>query len=537
MVRSVCGGWCSRAPPPPPPAQSPAAAWRTALHRVIFAPVGIPAGGPWTWNAACAAEAAARNPGTLSASSFLLPAATDRPYLILGVAVLGPVAMVPHRPLRLRGYTLLEVAALAAGVPRTLHVRYTSAVPGTRAKRINRLIGGYIEPWAFGGSLPPKTALPAGQPSGILAVAPQETGLSLAAAAAASSFAPGGLMASQLPGRRLARRLGWSVPYFPPASPHHSASSARVTEMLLADGGCITNPALHPLLQRGAKRCVVFLNFQTPLAARSAWDPSARAPTGADCSEELPALFGCVLDTPAWCFARNAVFPPADLQRVACALQDAAARGRGCVATVEHSTVANAWWGIEAGHKVSVTWCYLSQASAWVDQLPSETRARLVDPKDAELGPSFPHFGTLDLSLSVVQVNLLHSLASWTVHENAAEFAGALRSEARGAEEGAREGTPGAAQTDQWGMPDILRGRGAGAQPASGARSRVAAAGRVAARAIAAAILGATSSGPAPAAEDGAEAEAASGAATPAERARRAFASAFVRFKGLLPSG
>jgi hypothetical protein len=96
---------------------------------------------------------------------------------------------------------------------------------------------------------------------------------------------------------------------------------------------------------------------------------------------------------------------------------------------VELETVANAWWGIPAGQRVSVTWCYLAAAPEWAAQLPPATAARLVDSKDAQFGPTFPHFGTMDLALAPPQVNLLHEMCSWVVTENAAAFQAALAPE------------------------------------------------------------------------------------------------------------
>lgn len=89
---------------------------------------------------------------------------------------------------------------------------------------------------------------------------------SVASAAAASSWAPGGLLAS-VAGRSFNSRLGMSVPYWSPQD-----ESRTVTDMLVADGGCLDNPSLISMLQRRPKRLVVFGNFQCPLS------PSVRRP-------------------------------------------------------------------------------------------------------------------------------------------------------------------------------------------------------------------------------------------------------------------
>ena len=562
--------------------QPPAAAWRTALHRVIFQPAGIAADDVWTYDDATAADVASRCGVPPQALGFTTTRQTQsRPYLVIGITLLGPASLVPHRPLRLRSYTLLEASPLCTGVSRSLNVRYTSApaLPGQPPRRIARHVGGWVENWAFGTTpllappgpaahTPSPTKAAHASPGQLIRVAVPLTGgdsntpqappasstmrpMSLVTAAAASSYAPGGLLASQLPGRRLARQLGCCVSYFSPAAAATAAaagaaathSAASCSDMLLADGGCLTNPAIHPLLQRGATRLVCFVNYQTPLAPRAVWDPTQRLPTGADISEELPSLFGCVLDTSAWCFQRNAVFPLSDLARVGVALQDAAAGGTGAVVTLRHVTVKNAWFGIPAGLEVTVTWCYLHACPAWAAALPPDVAARLADANDTELGPLFPHFGTLDLSLTPTQVNLLHSLCTWTVMQHANQFRGALGAAASHAGHG--DGGNGKAGAHTRGAGHVHQRPDKAGAANLGARSRVASAGRLAARALAATLLGARrrSRGGADGAlaqdtepgakdADGAEGEA---VVASSSRAREALSAAFATLKGVLP--
>jgi hypothetical protein len=504
------------------------AAWRAALHRVIFAPMGIPADAPFTWSAATAADIARRNPATLNASDFLIPRAVGaRPYLILGITALGPLAMVPHRPLRLRSYTLLEATPLYVGHARTLHARFASSIPGMRAARSATVLGGYVEPFAFGGGEAPARGL-AGAHAGTLDVPIAGQRFSLAAAAAASSYAPGALLATQLPGRRLGRRLGVALPYWSPA-----LAAPRATEFLYADGGCVANPALISLLQRRVARVVLFCNFQTPLKPRGEWDPFVRPPTPSDISEEIPSFFGMVLDSAAWSFARNAVFARTDFPRVVAALQDAAAAGAGAVATLELVTVANSWWGIPAGQRVTVTWCYLAAAPAWAERLPPALGARLRDPKDALFGTTFPHFGTMDLALAPPQVNLLHQLSAWVVVANADAFRAALAPQVAPAADARREGL--AAQGAGLQAAPPLRGGGARAGGRAGGGRGVAVAAAAAAAALAAAAGSADAA--ATAASTGDAAAAAAGDAPEPPVARSRLSNAISALLGTLPSG
>jgi hypothetical protein len=516
------------------------AAWRAALHRVIFAPAGIPPDAPFTWSAASAADIARRNPATLNADDFLVPRAHGpRPFLILGITALGPLAMVPHRPLRLRSYTLLEATPLYVGHARTLHARFASSIPGMRAARSATLLGGYVEPFAFGGAEAPARGL-AGAHAGTLDVPIAGQRFSLVAAAAASSYAPGALLATQLPGRRLGRRLGMALPYWSPA-----VASPRATEFLYADGGCVANPALISLLQRRVARCVLFCNFQTPLRPRKEWDPYGRPPTPSDISEEIPSFFGMVLDSAAWSFARNAVFARADFPRVVAALQDAAAAGAGAVATTELTTVANSWWGIPAGQRVTVTWCYLAAAPAWAERLPPALSARLRDPKDALFGTTFPHYGTMDLALAPAQVNLLHQLSGWVVAAHAETFRAALapqamlqqaaQAAAQAAGDVRREGAQGAPAQRSGGAGSAAPLAPLGAARAGG-RSSGGRGVAVAAAAAAAALAAAAGSADAAAASAAAPVSAGGDApAPPAARSR--LANAISALLGTLPSG
>ena len=48
--------------------------------------------------------------------------------------------------------------------------------------------------------------------------------------------------------------------------------------------------------------------------------------------------------------------------------------GRGAVASANVTTVANPWFGIEAGFKVWLTVVYLSRATEWEKDLPEAVR-------------------------------------------------------------------------------------------------------------------------------------------------------------------
>lgn len=187
---------------------------------------------------------------------------------------------------------------------------------------------------------------------------------------------------------------------------------------MLGDGGDVENFGLVQLLQRGATRAVVFDATLSPLAPRARWDPAARAPTAADVDEYIPALFGMDVgrDLEAE-LSHNHVFDARGFAPLCLALQDAAARGTGAVASASVVTVRNDLFGVEAGRSVDLTLVYLDLPSKWLAALPSETREAIEKGDDF---PNFPFYDTFtQLALEPVQVALLAHMASWVIEQNA----------------------------------------------------------------------------------------------------------------------
>ena len=125
------------------------------------------------------------------------------------------------------------------------------------------------------------------------------------------------------------------------------------------------------------------------------------------------------------------MFSSEDFPKVVTALQVAQAQGAGAIATTPLVTVANDWWGIQAGMHVNITWLYLSRAAQWEAALPPEVFAEAVNPLDPNCTDptvlptkgEFKHFPHYDTGTQIVQTNsmanLLANLAGWTVHANA----------------------------------------------------------------------------------------------------------------------
>lgn len=134
--------------------------------------------------------------------------------------------------------------------------------------------------------------------------------------------------------------------------------------------------------------------------------------------------------------SRDQVFPKADFPRVVSALQSSMAMGKGAIATTNLTTIENVWWGVRGGISVTVTWVYLSRASAWEARLPESVRKHVIpesDPSNPQnlpkSGPfeNFPHYDDItQTSLTASQANLLADMTGWIISANIDTFRAAL---------------------------------------------------------------------------------------------------------------
>ena len=74
----------------------------------------------------------------------------------------------------------------------------------------------------------------------------------------------------------------------------------------------------------------------------------------------------------------------------------------------------NSWFGIAGGKTVTVVWCYLSAVSAWTDLFQNNPDVAAIIANEVS-GMNFPHYNTIDTSLSATEVNLLSGLTAWCV--------------------------------------------------------------------------------------------------------------------------
>jgi hypothetical protein len=74
----------------------------------------------------------------------------------------------------------------------------------------------------------------------------------------------------------------------------------------------------------------------------------------------------------------------------------------------------NSWFGIAGGKTVTVVWCYLSAVSAWTDLFQNNPDVAAIIANEVSQ-MNFPHYNTIDTSLSATEVNLLSGLTAWCV--------------------------------------------------------------------------------------------------------------------------
>lgn len=401
--------------------------WAHATQELYFEPVGIQAGVPFSWNEQTVADIKERNP-LLKDLSFVLPSNAERPFPLIGAAIVGPDEGGGY-PYDNRNMTMLEMTPLYVGQMRSLNVGYNYHEIGfTRYKTV----GGLVEPFAFGlkGS-GPKRGLDDSSFKELHVPAPSSF-LDLQYAAGASGYAEGAFFESLKP-HNLSSALGMHFDYWSPVDARPSS-----LDTLVCDGGSYENIMLPSMLQRGMKKIILFFNTVTPLQPASNWNVEVDPPSKNQIDDGLSSLFGVLPeDYVTWekrsfDFSKDQFFSRDDWAPLVKDLQRAQQDGNGILVTKTLRTVENSWWGVPSGLEVEVAFVYLGRLASWEAQLSPEMRELLVPAGDAasdlsktvDSGPfrHFPHYPTAGGLLGSEQANVLADLTAWTVLKNAEQF-------------------------------------------------------------------------------------------------------------------
>jgi hypothetical protein len=378
--------------------------WLEGVGRVFLEPFGLhdtdnPA--HFSLDAATVADIVARNPQLAGATFYT--AREKRPFLLINGTLLGPDALAPFAQEKIVGFAMTP---LYVGVPYAQTITYQSKGGQAQTQAIG---GGYVEPFAFGGSAPltpPQPTAPGVHSVTVLGGKRPFT-LTDASGISSSAFAA---IADQL---RIANTLDPEQPYWP----INSGNFQPATTFTFGDGGNIENYGLIPLLLRGIKRIVVFVNSETKLSLD--YNPSKR-PGKKVVDAFLPPLFGF----PNKLNPNNRVFTKQAWQSVITALQAQKKQGLPLVTVQKQTVQPNKWWGLQGGWDVEICWVYNDRVASWEQQLPRHLQEQIkFGNAPIPLGSfrHFPNYLTVDedlldiVKLTPAQVNLLADLSCWNV--------------------------------------------------------------------------------------------------------------------------
>jgi hypothetical protein len=393
--------------------------WITAVGSVFFDRYGLNDSSYFSFDEATAQNiqtANASNPSIANATFHTVrqPSGYTMPYLLINATIDGPTTPGDYvsDPLVMVTYT-----PLYAGIPMQQVVTYTQKstgpiTPGTTAT----VGGGFIEPFAWGSSAPATTGASNGTVS--VAQAPAVFRLIDASGTSSSAFAEAAaknaLLDVDLP----------EQPYWPPMA---TGNQITAQSFDFGDGGNLENYGLIPLLMRGVKKVILFVNTDSPLS--TSYVPSTSGASSTDIDPNLPVLFGVPVTSGGNAAAdNNTVFPAADFVTLVTKLQALKSSGDAMIVQMTHQVLANSTWGVNSG-SVEILWVYLDEVTSWKSQLTDDWVKVQLDLGDVGAFPHFPNYKTVDedgtgtlTKLTAPQVNLLADLTCWVVRENASVF-------------------------------------------------------------------------------------------------------------------
>ncbi|MBN1207257.1 MAG: hypothetical protein JXB05_20395 [Myxococcaceae bacterium] len=401
--------------------------WAAAIGQVFFARFGLydpstPAYFSLDTTTVKAIQAANSSLANATFHTVRQSSAYAMPYLLINATIDGPTSGAPYNPDPL---VMVTYSPLYSGIPFQQTIDYVSKGAAAIGATVSSTVGGgFIESFAWGSGSP--TATPS---NGTVQVPPPAApfGLVDASGTSSSAFAATFEKIKQLDGL-LPEQLYW-----PPMS---SGTQQAAALFDFGDGGNLENYGLIPLLLRGVKKIILFVNTEVPLS--TSYDPSSGTATSADVDPNLPPLFGIPVTkggTPA--AVNNQVFPSSDYATLIKALQGMKTAGNAMVQPMTHQLQANTAWGLPGGGSVDVLYVYLDQVESWKKQISSLDVKLQLDLGDVGDFAHFPNYKTIDenklppwslTQLTARQVNLLADLTCWVVRTNQKAFESFLSS-------------------------------------------------------------------------------------------------------------
>lgn len=210
--------------------------------------------------------------------------------------------------------------------------------------------------------------------------------------------------------------------------------------MALGDGGNFENTGLLPLLQRGLKKCICFINSYSPLDLNFKPDHFIEelSPSSGESSKrvnvddhddqyqcaaaELLSLFGAVEEIKLeYNYTNNQVFAKDDLNKLMLDFLDNVKKGKGAVSKQTFRVLENKVWNIQGGYDVEILFVYNERVHNFEKRLPLDTRTEIKDPEGHF--EHYPFYSTTyqnseAFSLEEDEVTLLVAQAEFIVKEN-----------------------------------------------------------------------------------------------------------------------
>ena len=236
-----------------------------------------------------------------------------------------------------------------------------------------------------------------------------------------------------------------TFPYFlfPPKftylEPDRKEKTVEASSRVFADSGNEDFVSIMPLLHRGQKKIIAFVNTAVPLK---------QGDSGVIGMEKvIPSYFGVIPDESAemadysefkedsslsekdctTLSSRNKVFDSSHFRELANTLWQAKTDGTPIACLQKNLTILkNSCYGISGGETVDIFWVYNDLPNNWFNHLKPDLKEKISGNKDFD---SFPIYDFTELFLSAPVANIMSALAKWTIENSSHQWGELFREE------------------------------------------------------------------------------------------------------------
>ena len=310
------------------------------------------------------------------------------------------IRTAPNRPFLISSGTMIYQHP-AYDYPRLIPVEYTPLYTGVRQQYGDSLGGIYVSPYAYGA-----TAVGSAEANRVRVTLKNEgRPFTLADVIASSGAAPLLALYRGVPVKELERATA-AFPTFNHFSVRATAGGPQATtpvpDLLHGDGGFSDNLGVMPLLARGVRNIMVFVNGAEPFTE----------------NESIEALFWRLnkQDDSGGDRSMNGVFDPDKYWAIKDGIDAAVSRGEPPIfCDTGWNVRKNELYNIAGYSGLNICWIHNEKVAAWNETLPADTQALMK-------GRSFRHFpwfSTFEenkphvIKLRKEQVHLLSQFTSW----------------------------------------------------------------------------------------------------------------------------